>query len=165
MQCRSCVRAQKIAGGAGPHPGQAGRLAHQRDPKAAEDAGGRGIKLDSVASDMMGVSGRAMIEALIDGERRGRVLAGLARGVLRSKIPDLSMALTGRFNDHHALMCRLHLRHVDELTELTGTVDKQIGVMLVPFRAERDLLMTIPGIGPAAAAVIISEIGADERPV
>src|ERR1019366_7572934 len=122
-----------------------------------EDAG---IKIGSVASDIMGVSSRDMIEALIDGERRGAVLAGLARGGLRSKIPDLSMALTGRFNDHHALMCRLHLRHVDELTELIDTVEKQIGVMLVPFRAERDLLMTIPGIGPAAAAVIISEIAA-----
>jgi transposase len=74
-----------------------------------------------------------MIEALIDGERRGMVLAELARGVLRSMIPDLSMALAGRFNDHHALMCRLHLRHIDELTELIDTVEKQIEVMLLPF--------------------------------
>jgi transposase len=110
---------------------------------------------------MMGVSGRAMIEALIDGERRGRVLADLARGVLRSKIPDLSMALTGRFNDHHALMCRLHLRHVDELTELTGTVDKQADALMFPFAAERDLLMSIPGIGRLTAGVIISENGTD----
>src|SRR5258706_3653449 len=69
------------------------------------------------------------------------------------------MALAGRFSDHHALMCKLHLRHVDELTELIDTVDKQIELMLVPFRAERELLMTIPGIGPAASAVIISESG------
>jgi transposase len=130
----------------------------QRLSKTLEDAG---IKLDSVASDVMGVSSRDMIEALIDGERRGMVLAGLARGTLRRKIPDLSMALAGRFNDHHALMCRLHLRHIDELTELIDTVEKQIEVMLVPFRPERDLLMTIPGIGPAAAAVILSEMGAD----
>ena len=108
----------------------------------------QGIKLDSVASDVMGVSSRDMIEALIDGERRGMVLAGLARGTLRRKIPDLSMALAGRFNDHHALMCKLHLRHTDELTELIDTVEKQIEMMLVPFRPERDLLMTIPGIGP-----------------
>lgn len=130
----------------------------QRLSKTLEDAG---IKLDSVASDVLGVSSRDMIEALIDGERRGMVLAGLARGTLRQKIPDLSMALTGRFNDHHALMCKLHLRHVDELTELIDTVEQQIEVMLVPFRPERDLLMTIPGIGRTAAAVIISEIGAD----
>jgi transposase len=130
----------------------------QRLSKTLEDAG---IKLDSVASDVMGVSSRDMIEALIDGERRGMVLAGLARGTLRRKIPDLSMALAGRFNDHHALMCKLHLRHIDELTELIDTVEKQIEVMLVPFRFERDLLRTIPGIGPAAAAVILAEIGAD----
>jgi transposase len=130
----------------------------QRLQKTLEDAG---IKLDSVASDVLGVSSRDMIKALIDGERRGTVLAGLARGTLRAKIPDLSMALTGRFGDHHALMCKLHLRHADELTELIDTVDKQIEAMLVPFRAERDLLMTIPGIGRAASAVIISEIGTD----
>jgi transposase len=102
----------------------------QRVSKTLEDAG---IKLDSVASDVMGVSSRAMIEALIDGERRGMALAEMARGALRQKIPDLSMALTGRFNDHHALMCRLHLRHIDELTELIDTVEKQIEVMLLPF--------------------------------
>ena len=130
----------------------------QRLQKTLEDAG---IKIDSVASDVLGVSSREMIKALIDGERRGAVLAELARGALRNKIPDLSMALAGRFNDHHALMCKLHLRHIDELTELTDTVNQQIEVMLVPFRAERELLMTIPGIGPAASAVIISEIGTD----
>ncbi len=130
----------------------------QRLQKTLEDAG---IKIDSVASDVMGASSRDMIKALIDGERRGAVLAELARGVLRAKIPDLSMALAGRFSDHHALMCKLHLRHIDELTELIDTVHKQIEVMLVPFRPERELLMTIPGIGPAASAVIISEIGTD----
>jgi transposase len=114
-----------------------------------------------VASDVLGVSSRDMIKALIDGERRGKVLAELARGVLRNKIPDLSMALAGRFSDHHALMCKLHLRHVDELTELIDTVQKQVEVMLIPFRPERELLMSIPGIGPAASAVIISEIGTD----
>jgi transposase len=128
----------------------------QRLQKTLEDAG---IKIGSVACDVPGVSSRAMIKALIDGERRGAVLAGLARGVLRNKIPGLSVALAGRFNDHHALMCKLHLRHTGELTELTGTAGKQNEVMLVPFRPERDLLMTIPGIGPAAPAVILSESG------
>jgi transposase len=71
-----------------------------------------GIKIDSVASSIATKSGRAMIEALIDGERRGPVLAELARGKMRSKIADLSMALEGRFGDHHALMCRLHLDHI-----------------------------------------------------
>jgi transposase len=130
----------------------------QRLQKTLEDAG---IKIDSVASDVMGVSSRDMIEALIDGERRGTVLADLARGRLRAKIPDLSMALTGRFSDHHALMCKLHLRHIDELTELIDTVEKQAQALMGPFAAERDLLMTIPGIGRLTAGVIISEIGTD----
>ena len=130
----------------------------QRLQRTLEDAG---IKLDSVASDVMGASSREMIEALIDGERRGTVLAGLARGRLGAKIPDLSMALAGRFSGHHALMCKLHLRHIDELTELIDTVEQQAGVLMAPFAAERDLLMTIPGIGRLTAGVIISEIGTD----
>ncbi len=122
-----------------------------------------GIKIDSVASSIATKSGRAMIEALIDGERRGLVLAELARGKMRAKIPDLSMALEGRFGDHHALMCRLHLDHIDHLEEMTTALDAQIEAMMAPFRAARDLLTTIPGIGPLAAAAVISEIGADVR--
>src|SRR4029077_14814198 len=78
----------------------------QRLAKALESAG---IKLGSVASDITGVSATAMIGSLIDGERRGAVLADLARGRMRTagKLADLSMALTGRFTEHHALLCRL----------------------------------------------------------
>jgi transposase len=118
-----------------------------------------GIKLDSVASSIDTVSGLAMIRALIDGERRGQVLADLARGVMRSKISDLSQALEGRFDDHHALMCQLHLDHVANLNDMIAKLDAQVEAMMVPFRPQRDLLATIPGIGPAAAAAIISEIG------
>ncbi len=75
----------------------------QRLRKVLEDGG---IKLDSVASDALGVSGRAMIEALIGGQRDPAVLADLARGTLRRKIPDLTVALAGRFADHHAVLCR-----------------------------------------------------------
>src|SRR6202158_260108 len=80
----------------------------QRLQKTLETAG---IKLSSVVSDVTGVSATAMIEALIGGERRGAVMAGLAQTRLRTagKMADLSMALTGRFTDHHALMCQLHL--------------------------------------------------------
>jgi transposase len=120
-----------------------------------------GIKIDSVASSIATKSGRAMIEALIDGERRGAVLAELAKGKMRAKIPDLSMALEGRFGDHHALMCRLHLDHVDHLEAMTARLDAQIEQMMEPFRAARDLLATIPGIGQLAAAGVICEIGAD----
>jgi transposase len=124
--------------------------------KALEDAG---IKLGSVASDVLGKSGRAMIEALIDGERRGAVLADLAKGLLRKKIPDLSMALDGRFNDQHALMCRLHLDHIDHLTVMIARLDAEIEQVVAPFTRERELLVTVPGIGPGTAAAVISEIG------
>jgi transposase len=122
-----------------------------------------GIKIDSVASSITTKSGRAMIEALIDGERRGPVLAELAKGKMRSKIADLSMALEGRFGDHHALMCRLHLDHIDHLESMLARLDAQIEAMMTPFRANRDLLATTPGIGQLAAAGVICEIGADVR--
>jgi transposase len=118
-----------------------------------------GIKLDSVASSIDTVSGLAMIRALIDGERRGEVLAELARGRMRAKIGDLSQALEGRFGDHHALMCQLHLDHIAHLNEMIAKLDAQVEAMMVPFAAQRDLLVTIPGIGQVAAAAIISEIG------
>jgi transposase len=122
-----------------------------------------GIKIDSVASPIATKSGRAMIEALTGGERRGLVLAELARGRMRAKIPDLAMALEGRFGDHHALMCRLHLDHTGHLEAMLTRLDAQIEAMMTPFRAVRDLLTTAPGIGPLSAAAIISEIGADVR--
>jgi transposase len=118
-----------------------------------------GIKLDSVASSIDTVSGMAMIRALIDGERRGEVLAELARGRMRAKIGDLSLALEGRFGDHHALMCQLHLDHIAQLNEMISRLDAQVESMMIPFARQRDLLDTIPGIGPMAAAAIIAEIG------
>jgi transposase len=129
----------------------------QRLGAVLQDAG---IKIDSVASSIATKSGRAMIEALIDGERRPRVRADLAQGKRRAKIPDLALALEGRFGDHHALMCRLHLDHIDHLDAMITKLDTQIETMMVPFRAARDLLTTAPGIGPLAAAGVISEIGA-----
>ncbi|MDQ2875180.1 MAG: IS110 family transposase [Actinomycetota bacterium] len=130
----------------------------QRLGNVLQDAG---IKIDSVASSIKTKSGRAMIEALIDGERRPGMLADLAPGRMRSKIPDLERALEGRFGDHHALMCRLHLDHIGHLDAMVTQLDAQIEVMMLPFRAERDLLTTIPGIGELAAAAVISEIGTD----
>jgi transposase len=130
----------------------------QRLGAVLQDAG---IKLDSVASSIGTVSGRAMIDALVDGERRPAVLADLARGRMRSKIPDLTLALEGRFDDHHALMCQLHLQHIDHLDEMIARLDAQVEQMMVPFARQRDLLVTIPGIGPTAAAAILAEIGAN----
>ncbi len=120
-----------------------------------------GIKADSVASSVTPKSVRAMVEALIDGERRPAVLADLARGSMRSKIPDLQRALEGRFDDHHALMCRLHLAHLDQLDAMIGALDEQIEQLMHPFCARRELIASIPGIGVGASATVISEIGAD----
>ena len=131
----------------------------QRLGNVLQDAG---IKIGSVASSVTTKSGRAMIESLIDGERRPDVLADLALGRMRPKIPDLMMALEGRFGDHHALMYRLHLDHIDHLDAMIARLDAQIEAMMTPFRAARDLT-TIPGIGPLAAAAVISETGADIR--
>ena len=76
-----------------------------------------------------------MIEALTDGERRPAVLAKLANGRMRAKIPDLARALEGRFGEHHALMCRLHLEHLDHLQAMIAKLDAQIEEMMAPFRA------------------------------
>ncbi|EFD78130.1 LOW QUALITY PROTEIN: transposase, partial [Mycobacterium tuberculosis T85] len=130
----------------------------QRLGNVLQDAG---IKADSVASSVTPKSVRAMVEALIDGERRPAVLADLARGSMRSKIPDLQRALEGRFDDHHALMCRLHLAHLDQLDAMIGALDEQIEQLMHPFCARRELIASIPGIGVGASATVISEIGAD----
>ena len=132
----------------------------QRLGNVLQDAG---IKLGNVASSIASKSGRNMIEALIDGERRPDVLADLAIGRMRSKTADLAMALEGRFGSHHALMCRLHLDHLAHLEQMITRLDAQVETMMQPYRAEQDLLATIPGIGQLAAAAIISEIGADVR--
>jgi transposase len=91
-----------------------------------------GIKLDPVASSIGTVSGRAMIEALLDGERRPAVLADLALGRMRSKIADLALALEGRSDAHHALMCQLHLEHIDHLDEMIARLDARVEQMMVP---------------------------------
>ena len=101
-----------------------------------------------MASTITTKSVRAMVEALIDDERRPLLLADLAKGKMRAKIPDLQRALEGRFDDHHALMCRLHLDHLDHLEEMIARLDTQIEDMMQPFRAQRELLTAIAGIGP-----------------
>ena len=138
----------------------------QRIEKTLEDAG---IKLDSVASDLLGVSGRAMLTALVAGERDPQVLAELAKGKLRNKIPALRQALRGRFRDHHAVLIRLcldHLAHLDgAIAELDDHVDTLFAAATseagVPFDRARDHLDTITGVGKRAAECIIAEIGVD----
>jgi transposase len=130
----------------------------QRLDKTLESAG---IKLGSVASDITGKGPAAMIEALIDGERRGKVMADLARGRARAagKLADLSMALEGRFTEHHALMCRLILDRIRVHDTAIGGLDKQIAGLAAAWQREIDLLKTIPGFGDVVAWTWIAEIG------
>jgi len=138
----------------------------QRIQKALEDAG---IKLDSVASDVLGVSGRAMLAALVAGERDPKVLAELAKGILRRKIPALRQALRGRFTDHHALLIGLSLDHTAHLEAAIARLDERIDTVFtthtseasVPFARARDRLDTITGVGKRAAETIMAEIGVE----
>jgi len=113
-----------------------------------------GITLDTVVGNITGMSSTAMVEALIDGERRGEVLADLALGRMRAagKLADLSMALTGRFTDHHALMCRLHRDRIGMFDDAVGGLDAKISPLLARYAREAELLKTLPGFGEVAAA-------------
>jgi transposase len=126
--------------------------------KLLEDAG---IKLGCVASDVLGVSGRAMIEALVAGEADPAVLAELARGRLRAKLPALRRALLGRFSGHHALLCSHILAHLDYLNETIDALSAEIEERTAPFARELELLQTIPGIKRRGAEVILAELGPD----
>ncbi len=130
----------------------------QRLEKLLEDAG---ITLTSVATDISGPSGRAMLDALIDGQRDPAVLADLAKARLRVKIPALTEALTGRFTAHHAFLARLHLTLIDQHTHAVDELTTRIEVVIEPFRRARDLIVTVPGISTTLADVIIAETGAD----
>ena len=134
-----------------------GREAHHLD-KVLQDAG---VKLSSVATDIQGKSSRAMLEALVDGERDPQVLAQLALGRMRKKIPDLEEALVGRFGAHHALLVRTILAKVDFLDRAIEGLSEEIDRVIAPFEAEVDLLRTIPGVDRRAAEGIIAEIGVD----
>lgn len=130
----------------------------QRVEKVLEDTG---IKMQAVASRTLGVSGRAMLDALIAGERDPEVLADLAKGRLRDKIDDLVRALQGDIGAHHVEMLRLHLDHIDYLNEAITRLDGRIDEMIAPFNQARDRLTTIPGIGPQVAQTILAECGPD----
>jgi transposase len=130
----------------------------QRLEKLLEDAG---IKLSAVASDILGVSGRAMLEALIAGDRDPAALADLAKRRMRAKIPELTEALNGRFGEHHAFLARVHLDLIDRHTAAINKLTSRIEAMIEPFQAFRTLICTIPGIATLTADVIVAETGAD----
>jgi transposase len=130
----------------------------QRVEKLLEDAL---IKLSVVVSDPFGVSGRAMMAALVAGERHQGVLAGLARGTLRSKTGRLTEALTGRFTEHHAFLLDRMLHRIDGITADIATVQNRIDAQIAPFAQAVARLDGIPGVGVTAAQLILAEAGTD----
>jgi transposase len=119
-----------------------------------------------VATDIIGVSGRAMLEALVAGTHDPEVLAALAKGRLRSKLPALQEALAGRFRtDHHGLLVAQILAHVDYLDEAIAMLSARIQQVIAPFVEQVALLDNIPGVDRRAAEVIVAEIGPDKGPV
>lgn len=129
-----------------------------RVQKVLEDAN---LKLTSVLSDVMGMSGRAMIEAIIRGEDDPERLADLSRGRLKTSRPAVVAALQGRVTPHHRFLLWLHLTQIDALEIAVRDVEARLGEALTPFQAAIDRLMTIPAVGRTVARVIVAEIGVD----
>ena len=129
-----------------------------RVEKLLEDAQ---VKLSVVATDIFGVSGRAMMAALIAGERDPQVLAQMARTAMRRKIPALEEAFVGRFSDHHAFLLARMLARIDALAADIAALDARIDEQIAPFADALDRLDEIPGVGRTAAQVIIAEVGLD----
>jgi transposase len=128
--------------------------------KVLEDAG---IKLAAVASNVLGKSGRDMLQALVAGTTDPETLAQLARGALRQKLPALRQALTGRFQSHHATLLTHLLAHVEYLDETISRLSEEIDVALRPFAAAMTALDTIPGVSRRTAEVLLAETGGDMR--
>jgi transposase len=119
------------------------------------------IKLSSVATDVMGISGRAMMEALLSGTTNPEVLADLARGKLRKKLPLLQQALAGHFRPHHRFMLGQILSHLDYLDEAIEAFSHEVENQITPFAEQVQLLDTIPGVDRIVAQSIVAEIGVD----
>jgi transposase len=131
----------------------------QRLDKVLQDAG---IKLSSVASKTLGVSVRLMLDAMIQGTHDPEVLAELAKGRLRAKLPALREALAGRFrSEHHGLLVSQILAHIDYLDETIAFLSARIEQVIDPFSAKVALLRTIPGVDQRTAEVLVAEIGTD----
>lgn len=128
--------------------------------KVLEDAN---LKLASVATDILGVSGRDMLAAIIAGNEDPAALAQLAKGKLRPKIAELERALTGHIKDSHRLLLKLHLEHIDELNDKITVLQEELAKLLPPYDPDDLLtrLQTIPGVGPQVAQTIVAEIGTD----
>ena len=130
----------------------------QRIQKTLEDAN---IKLDSVISNIVGISGRRMVEALIDGQTDPGALAALADGRLQATPAELEASLRGRVTAHHRFLLRLHLDQLDALNAAVARIDQEVDGNVEPFRVAIEMLATIPGVSNLSAEVIVSEIGID----
>ncbi len=122
---------------------------------------GANLKLAAVASDVLCKSGRDMLQAVVGGEQDAEVLAELARGKLRAKLPALRQALDGRIQPHHRFLLERILAHIDFLEESIAQIQQEVEQRLRPYEEAMTLLLSIPGIQEVAAAAIISEIGVD----
>lgn len=129
-----------------------------RIQKTLEDAN---IKLSSVATDIMGASGRDMINGLINGETDSEKLADLARRKLRGKIPELKVAMEGKVTEHHKFMLQMLMNQIDQIESWIRELDLRIEELMSPFEQEVSLLRTIPGIEKQNAQNILAEIGFD----
>ena len=130
----------------------------QRLDKVLQDAG---VKLSSVATDILGKSGRDMLDALVAGTRDPAVLAELARGKLRTKIPALKEALEGRFSAHHGLLVSSILAKLDFLEEIIASLSEEIDRVIAPFEDYLELIDTIPGVDRRVGEALIAEVGVD----
>jgi transposase len=130
----------------------------QRLQKTLEDAN---IKLDSVISDIVGLSGRRMIEALIAGETDPEALAALAHRRIKATSDQLEAALRGRVTRHHRFLLRLHLQQIDAIDAAIAQIDQEVDADVEPFREAIALLITIPGVSVLSAEIILAEIGLD----
>ncbi len=122
---------------------------------------GANIKLGMVVTDVLGVSARRMLDAMLGGEQDPEVLADLAKASLRGKLPELRLALEGRVDRHHLLLVERILAHIDFIEESVQRVQAEVDHCLAPMREAIELLKTIPGVGEVAAATIVAEIGTD----
>jgi transposase len=130
----------------------------QRIQKTLEQAN---IKLTEVITHVLGVTGRAILEALIAGQSDPDALVQLRRGKLKASEQELREALDGRVRDHHRFLLRLHLDQIDALEKAVETVERRLEVVLSPFREKLELLTTIPGVSSTTAAILLAEIGPD----
>ena len=130
----------------------------QRIQKTLEDAN---IKLDSVVTNILGLSGRRIIEALIAGQTVPQALASLAHRRIHASVEELEASLRGRVTRHHRFLLKLHLDQIDAFDQTIAAIDKEVDGNVEPFRVAIEMLSDIPGVGDLSAAVIVSEIGID----